>query len=327
MKGHTMRSEGHKTGAWGFIVLSMMANVYSAAPQPSASCQNVIQLARITGVQLEVRQKEWDACLSARTVRKYVGYTILGATIAAAVYMMYKATPDAKKVPDEALAPAQQTADARDRLLLQCAALGIEHYKFQRSQDTFSGRLKEQAHNIGCLTIIGAVLFVLQHVMARAGDGAALLLGGNNENTMLVLIQKVLTDCLRLDNSHARLLASLKEPVDLLHHKVRAYIMRDIIIDNVAFVHSFEDWVGFIFAILQRSSLDGVHINQMRASMVQLGGLINEIIDHEEKFLQGQTTQQCPEIMSKMYNECARMAQVVGTLLYGNKFLSAAQSA
>ncbi|MFA6263995.1 MAG: hypothetical protein WCW33_02375 [Candidatus Babeliales bacterium] len=306
-------------------VSMMMLTTHGAVPQSPAP-QSVIQLERITSAQLEARQKEWSDRLSTRTIKKYVGYATLGAAVAGAVYALYRAS---KK---------DQASTLLDRPVGRSRSLSSIYESLHESRPAympivqpyaqpFATMLKHYAKSAGCLFAVGTVLFAIDHLLLRAYNGAASLLGGNDEDDVLVLTRKMLADHLRLDNSCARLCAALQEPAGPLQHKIHAYIMRDVIIDNAAFVQSFEDWAGFVFAALKRSSLDAHQIEQLQISIMQLCSLVNEVIEHEEKFLLGQTPQQGPEIYGNIYNECLRMAHVTGVLLYGKKFLSAAQQA
>jgi hypothetical protein len=313
------------------LAVSMMMLTAHGVVLQSPAPQNVIQLARITSAHLGARQKEWTDRLSTRKVTKYVGYAALGAAVAGTVYAIYKASKKDQKS-EQSNGGVPVNARSRDASNIH----GLSHENRLPSAPSalpfesqpITSMLKYYAKSGICLFAVGAMLFAADHLLTRGYQGVASLFGGSNEDDVLALTRKMLADHLRLDNSCTRLCAALQEPAGPLQHKIHEYIMRDIIIDNAAFVQSFEDWAGFVFAALNRSSLDAHQIEQLQVAIMQLCSLINDVIEHEEKFLRGEIPQQNPDqTLGKIYNECVRMAHVTGMLLYGNKFLPAAQQA
>lgn len=296
----------------GGIVLSLMMSVAGAAlPEQSLlPVQQVIKLERINSERIHKHQQTWEHYFTKMNVRTTLGYTALAAAVIGTLaYCMLHKSPVAKNeqpVPAPHGVPANHDIEIF-RLLQRVVGDG-----------TFVGWLKNSLMSMGGMCVIAGLLVAVDRLAMPLTKGVASWWGQSPEDNLVQLTHLMLANRLRLDDSCARLHA-LANSADPLQQKIRSYMMHDVMIDTDAFVHSCENWVGFLGAALQRASLDTTYSCQITNSLNNLVALINDATEHEEKMLNGNAAGSITTFTNEIYNECVRMAHLMDMLLYGNK--------
>ncbi len=294
----------------GIVLGLMMSFSYAALPsQPCVPAQPVIKLERVSSERIQRHQRTWDSYFTKVKVRTTIGYGALATAVTGMIaYCMLHKHQEAPRVqPGRVEAGQAVNHDAEIAQLLRRVV----------GDGTFAGWLKNSLISMGGMCVIGALLVAMDRLATPLTNGIARLWGQSPEAHLVQLTRMMLANRLRLDDSCTRLHA-LTVSSDLLGQKIRNYMMQDVMIDTDAFAHSFEDWIGYLGAALQRSSLDAAYCCQIMSSLNNLVTLINDTLDAEEKKLQGAATS-TTHISGEIYNECVRMAHLMDMLLYGNK--------
>jgi len=265
-------------------------------------------LLKIDEQRIAVKRDLWKQEFAKNHNRRIWSLASLGAAGGAIVYGLYQTYMADKKMP--VMSEEEKGAMLNQKMLMES--------QYWQQRTTFWGMMR-WSFDVALCSSIGALCVHLltssESFFRRKFDE----LSGFGQQDRFRLLGCELT------NNFAQLIQSLSvcvktvqkaDPVDVFSQKLHTQLIQGIIIDHVAFVHSFEECMAFV----AQSSVDDADQSLSFAHVSdQLIALVNSFIEQEEKLVMG-TDLQIINLSHGLYAELIRFAQSAGTMLYGKDF-------